>query len=124
MRVNQRYFALRTPDGRAAPWFAFAANIAAPDHGAAIVAGNERVLRARFADARHFWDLDRKTRLAARVLALDGVVFQAELGTQGARVRRLVKLAGFLAPLVGADTSLAERISGTARRDGRLLRGA
>jgi glycyl-tRNA synthetase beta chain len=117
MRVNQRYFALRTPDGRAAPWFAFAANIAAPDHGAAIVAGNERVLRARFADARHFWDLDRKTRLAARVLALDGVVFQAELGTQGARVRRLVKLAGFLAPLVGADTSLAERAALLAKAD-------
>ena len=63
MRVNQRYFALRTADGAAAPWFAFVANIEADDHGAAIIAGNERVLRARFSDARHFWDLDRKTRL-------------------------------------------------------------
>ena len=69
MRVNQRYFALRTPDGAAAPWFAFVANIEAEDGGAAIIAGNERVLRARFADARHFWDLDRKARLESRVAA-------------------------------------------------------
>ena len=55
MRVNQRYFALHHADGTAAPFFAFAANIEAPDGGAAIVAGNERVLRARFSDARHFW---------------------------------------------------------------------
>jgi glycyl-tRNA synthetase beta chain len=60
MRINQRYFALRKPDGTAAPRFALVANIAAPDGGAAIVAGNERVLRARLADARFFWDLDRK----------------------------------------------------------------
>ena len=89
MRVNQRYFALRTADGAAAPWFAFVANIEADDDGAAIIAGNERVLRARFADARHFWDLDRKTRLETRVPALDKVTFQAKLGTQGDRVRRL-----------------------------------
>lgn len=63
MRVNQRYFALRTESGAAAPWFAFVANIEADDGGIAVIAGNERVLRARFADARHFWDLDRKTRL-------------------------------------------------------------
>ena len=94
MRVNQRYFALRTADGAAAPWFAFVANIEAEDDGAAIIAGNERVLRARFADARHFWDLDRKTRLETRVAGLDGVTFHAKLGTQGERVRRLAGLAG------------------------------
>ena len=98
MRVNQRYFALRTADGAAAPWFAFVANIQADDHGAAIIAGNERVLRARFADARHFWDLDRKTRLETRVPALDKVTFQAKLGTQGDRVRRLIHLAATIAP--------------------------
>lgn len=63
MRVNQRYFALRDSDGAAAPRFAFVANIIPADDGALIVAGNERVLRARFADARHFWDLDRKQTL-------------------------------------------------------------
>src|SRR6202012_2948652 len=81
MRVTQRYFALRQADGSAAPWFAFVANIQADDNGAAIIAGNERVLRARFADARHFWDLDRKTPLASRVPALSSVTFHARLGT-------------------------------------------
>ena len=117
MRVNQRYFATRTPAGEAAPWFAFAANIEAPDGGAAIIAGNERVLRARFSDARHFWELDRRTKLADRVPALDGIVFQAELGSQGARVRRIVALAGVLAPLVGADAALAERAALLCKAD-------
>ncbi len=94
MRVNQRYFALRDADGGPAPFFAFAANIAAPDGGAAIVAGNERVLRARFSDARHFWDADRRVRLEDRVAALDGVTFHARLGSQGARVLRIEALAG------------------------------
>ncbi len=117
MRVNQRYFAVRDAAGAPAPWFAFAANVAAPDGGAAIVAGNERVLRARFSDARHFWDLDRRMALASRVGALDGIVFQAELGTQGARVARLVRLAGLVAPLVGADAALAERAALLAKAD-------
>jgi glycyl-tRNA synthetase beta chain len=109
MRVNQRYFALRTPDGSAAPWFAFVANIQADDDGATIIAGNERVLRARFADARHFWDLDRKSRLESRIPALDTVTYHAKLGSQGDRVRRLVRLANHIAPLVGADVEHARR---------------
>ena len=117
MRVNQRYFALRRADGAAAPRFAFAANIEASDGGAAIVAGNERVLRARFSDARHFWDLDRRTKLAERVAALDGVTFHAKLGSQGGRVRRLVALAGHIAPLVQADPALAERAALLAKAD-------
>jgi glycyl-tRNA synthetase beta chain len=117
MRVNQRYFALREGSGAAAPWFAFVANLEAPDGGAAIVAGNERVLRARFSDARHFWDLDRRTKLADRVSALDRIVFQAELGTQGARVARIVRLAEFLAPLVGAEAALAARAALLAKAD-------
>jgi glycyl-tRNA synthetase beta chain len=117
MRVNQRYFALRDAFGRAAPFFAFVANIEAGDGGRAIIAGNERVLRARFADARHFWDLDRGARLESRVAALDGITFHAKLGTQGARVARLVKLAGALAPLVGADAALAERAAKLAKAD-------
>jgi glycyl-tRNA synthetase beta chain len=117
MRVNQRYFATRTAEGGAAPWFAFVANIAAPDGGAAIVAGNERVLRARFADARHFWDLDRRTRLADRVAALDSVTFHAKLGTQGDRARRLARLAATIAPLVGADKDHAERAALLAKAD-------
>jgi glycyl-tRNA synthetase beta chain len=117
MRVNQRYFALRDAAGQPAPWFAFAANIEAADGGAVIVGGNERVLRARFADARHFWDLDRKHTLESRVPALDAVTFHAKLGSQGDRVRRLVRLAGFIAPLVGADAGLAERAALLAKAD-------
>ena len=121
MRVNQRYFALRNPDGSAAPWFAFAANVQATDGGAAIIAGNERVLRARFADARHFWDLDRKGRLEGLVPKLDHVTFHAKLGSQGERVRRLVRLAGRIAPLVGAGPALAERAAELCKAD--LLTG-
>jgi glycyl-tRNA synthetase beta chain len=117
MRVNQRYFATRTQDGRAAPYFVFVANVTAPDGGAAIVAGNERVLRARFSDARHFWDQDRRTPLAGRVAALDGVVFHAALGTQGERVARLERLAETLAPLVGASSEQAARAALLAKAD-------
>ena len=121
MRVNQRYFALRNADGTAAPWFAFAANVAADDGGASIVAGNERVLRARFADARHFWDLDRKARLESRVPRLDHVTYHAKLGSQGARVVRLKRLAAIIAPHVHAGAALAERAAELAKAD--LLSG-
>jgi glycyl-tRNA synthetase beta chain len=117
MRVNQRYFALRDALGRPAPNFAFVANIAAPDGGATITAGNERVLRARFADARHFWDLDRTHSLAGRVPALDAVTFHAKLGSQGERVRRLEALAERLAPQVGADPALARRAAMLCKAD-------
>jgi glycyl-tRNA synthetase beta chain len=117
MRVNQRYFALRTAEGSAAPWFAFVANIQADDDGRAIIGGNERVLRARFADARHFWDLDRKTKLADRVPALENVTFHARLGTQGERIRRLTALARAIAPKVGADPALAARAAELAKAD-------
>lgn len=117
MRINQRYFATRSTDGSAAPYFIFAANIAAPDGGTAIIAGNERVLRARFSDARHFWDLDRKTKLADRVAALDGVTYHAKLGSQGARAQRIAKLAGIIAPFVDADANDAQRAGLLAKAD-------
>ncbi|MBC9207255.1 glycine--tRNA ligase subunit beta [Roseomonas aerophila] len=117
MRVNQRYFALRKPDGSAAPFFALAANIAATDGGTAIIAGNERVLRARLSDARFFWDQDRKQALESFLPKLSSVVFHAKLGTQGQRVQRLEKLARFLAPKLGADVALATRAAGLAKAD-------
>jgi glycyl-tRNA synthetase beta chain len=117
MRVNQRYFALRHPDGRAVNRFALVANIAASDGGAALVAGNERVLRARLSDARFFWDQDRKQRLEDFLPKLEGVTFHAKLGTQGQRVGRLVRLAGHLAPLVAADPVLAERAALLCKAD-------
>ncbi len=117
MRVNQRYFALRHADGRAAARFALVANIEAVDGGAAIVAGNERVLRARLSDARFFWDQDRKERLESRLPVLETVVFHARLGTQGERVRRLERLAARIAPAVGADPGLAARAARLAKAD-------
>ncbi|NKE44993.1 glycine--tRNA ligase subunit beta [Roseomonas frigidaquae] len=117
MRVNQRYFALTRPDGSAAPFFGLVANIAATDGGATLVAGNERVLRARLSDARFFWDQDRKQKLEDFLPKLDTVVFHAKLGTQGQRVARLEKLARWLAPHVGADPALAARAAKLAKAD-------
>jgi len=128
MRVNQRYFALHSAkDGTPAPDFAFVANIAASDSGAAIIAGNERVLRARLADARHFYDLDRRVRLESRVEALKTVTFHAKLGTQYDRVKRLERLAAFIAQRVGnASEPLSEfdlsSIKGAAARAGLLAK--
>jgi len=117
MRVNQRYFALRTADGSAAPFFAFVANIAPDDGGTTTIGGNERVLRARFADARHFWDVDRKARLESRVPKLDQVTFHAKLGSQGDRVRRLEALAAHIAPLVHAGPALARAAARLCKAD-------
>ncbi|MCW8086236.1 glycine--tRNA ligase subunit beta [Sabulicella glaciei] len=117
MRVNQRYFALRHRDGRAANRFALVANIPATDGGAKIIAGNERVLRARLSDARFFWDNDRKAGLESFLPKLEGVTFHAKLGTQAQRVERIVALARHLAPLVGADTELAARAAKLCKAD-------
>ncbi len=118
MRQNQKYLALETDDGRLTDRFVVVANIEAPDGGAAIVAGNERVLRARFWDARHFWELDRRTALESLLPRLDRMVFHAELGSQGQRVQRLVALTGALVPYVpGADRVLAERAALLAKAD-------
>lgn len=120
MRINQRYFALRNPDGKAAPYFAFVGNLPFKDGGKLTTAGNERVLRARFADARHFWDLDRKTKLADRVPALAAVTFHAKLGTQAERAERISKLAGTVAQALGLDgaqIAQAERAGLLAKAD-------
>lgn len=117
MRVNQRYFALRRADGAPAPRFAMVANIEAADGGAAIVAGNERVLRARLSDARFFWDQDRRRRLEDFLPRLDAVVFHAKLGTQGQRVVRLERLARLIAERIGADAALAARAGRLAKAD-------
>ena len=116
MRTHQKYFSVLETDGRLAPRFVVVANIAAPDGGAKIVAGNERVLRARLADAKFFWDQDRKSPLADRIAALAPMVFHAGLGTLAHKVERIETLAGEIAAFVpGAD-------AGQARRAGRLAK--
>jgi glycyl-tRNA synthetase beta chain len=118
MRVNQKYFALRDPKtGKLANRFLVVANMVASDGGKEIVAGNERVLRARLADAKFFWDQDRKTKLADRVDALKGIVFHAKLGTQFERVQRIVQLAGEIAGKIGADVEKAKRAALLCKAD-------
>jgi glycyl-tRNA synthetase beta chain len=104
MRTHQKYFAVRDAQtGFLVPHFITVSNIEAADGGAAIAAGNAKVLSARLSDARFFWDEDLKTRLEDRLEALKGVTFHAKLGTMYERVERIVALAGELAPYVRDD---------------------
>ena len=97
--------------------FALVANMIAADGGKEIVAGNERVLRARLSDAKFFWDEDRKRTLASRVDDLKSIVFHAKLGTQLERVERIEKLAGEIAGKIGADVEKAKRAARLAKAD-------
>jgi glycyl-tRNA synthetase beta chain len=118
MRVHQKYFSLRDPKtGRMASKFALVANMIATDGGKEIVAGNERVLRARLSDAKFFWDEDRKRSLESRADDLKGIVFHAKLGTQAERVARIEKLAGEIASRIGADVAKAQRAARLAKAD-------
>ncbi len=118
MRTHQKYFSLRDPkSGRMANKFAVVANMVAADGGREIVAGNERVLRARLSDAKFFWDQDRKTKLEARVEALKNIVFHAKLGTQYERVERIEALAGEIAEKIGADVEKAKRAARLCKAD-------
>jgi glycyl-tRNA synthetase beta chain len=118
MRTHQKYFSLRDPrTGKMANRFALVANMIARDGGKEIVAGNERVLRARLSDAKFFWDEDRKHTLESRVGKLKGIVFHAKLGTQFERVERIEKLAGEIAGKIGADVTKAKRAARLAKAD-------
>ena len=117
MRSHQKYFALEDGFGQMAPRFITIANIDTPDGGKAIAAGNERVLRARLADAKFFWDQDRAQPLASRVDALDSITFHAKLGSIGAKVRRIETLVADLAPMIDADGQAALRAAQLAKAD-------
>jgi glycyl-tRNA synthetase beta chain len=118
MRTHQRYFATAKTGGALANRFVVVANNVARDGGKTIVDGNERVLRARLADAKFFWDQDRKQTLESRLPALKQIVFHAKLGTQAERVERIVKLAGALAKAVpGADAAQVEQAARLCKAD-------
>ena len=97
--------------------FILVANLEAKDGGKAIVAGNERVIRARLADAKFFFEQDRKVQLEHRVPKLKEIVFHEKLGSQYERVQRVWRLAREIAPLVGAEPDLAERAAMLAKAD-------
>ncbi len=117
MRSHQKYFALETADGRMAPHFIAIADMETGDGGKSVAAGNERVLRARLADAQFFWDQDRAMPLRKRVPALEGITFHAKLGSVRKRVHRIQELVGIFASSVGADTDQAQIAALLAKAD-------
>ncbi|MDP6403597.1 MAG: glycine--tRNA ligase subunit beta [Alphaproteobacteria bacterium] len=117
MRTHQKYFSLLGPDGRLAPHFIFVADNESADPSV-IVAGNERVLRARLADAKFFWDQDRKVTLESRLPALDDIVFHARLGSLRVKAERIAELARFVAETLGdTDADAAEHAGRLAKAD-------
>ena len=118
MRHHQKYFALEDKKGELAPRFIVVANTEAGDGGKAIVAGNERVLRARLADAEFFWRQDRKATLESRLPALRDRVFHAKLGSDFEKVERIGKLAADLSQLIaGAEQALVGRAALLCKAD-------
>ncbi|MEM8572887.1 MAG: glycine--tRNA ligase subunit beta, partial [Pseudomonadota bacterium] len=144
IRANQKCFVLRDPQqnrqtGDLANKFLLTSNIVPDDGGVAVVAGNERVIRARLADALYFWQTDQaplpdieQLNESAETLGLDlakpldqraarldslGVIFHAKLGTQGERIARIAALARTIAGEIGADPDLAERAAKLAKAD-------
>ncbi len=116
MKANQKYFPLLDAAGKLTNRFLIVSNIS-PADPSAVIGGNERVVRPRLADAKFFFDQDRKKPLASRVELLDNVVYHNKLGSQGARVKRLSKLAAAIARELGADAELAARAAMLAKAD-------
>jgi glycyl-tRNA synthetase beta chain len=123
MRTNQKYFALADSTGALAPAFVCVANLVAKDGGTAIIAGNERVLSARLADAKFFWDQDLATVKAGGLEAflpkLGDIVFHEKLGTVADKVERVAKLARWLVTsgAVKGDADLAEQAARLCKAD-------
>jgi glycyl-tRNA synthetase beta chain len=120
MKQNQKYFPLVDGRGKLLNRFLIVSNVAVP-HPHHIVHGNERVLRARLADAKFFYDQDRRVPLESRVPALAGVVFHNRLGSQFDRVQRIERLAAVIAGKLGAEERLARRAARLCKAD--LLTG-
>lgn len=121
MQLNQKYFALRDGEGRLMNRFLLVSQLEAKDGGAAIAAGNARVVRARLADAKFFYDQDRQEKLESRVDGLKHVVYHNKLGSQAERMLRVKMMAGLFADLIGADRAKAERAAMLAKADLRTL---
>lgn len=107
MKINQKYFPLLDGDGKLTSHFLIVSNIAPADPGQ-IIAGNERVIRSRLADARFFFEHDRKRTLTSRLPDLDKVIYHHQLGSQGERTRYVRTLARIIGQLLG-DTHLANQ---------------
>ncbi|MFY9684810.1 MAG: glycine--tRNA ligase subunit beta [Pseudolabrys sp.] len=118
IRNNQKCFVLRDPQtAKLVNKFILVANEEAADGGKAIIAGNERVIRARLSDAKFFYDTDLKTRLEDRLPKFKDIVFHEKLGSQAERIARIVALAGKLAPWVDANVAKTERAAQLCKAD-------
>ncbi|SOE55542.1 glycyl-tRNA synthetase beta chain [Burkholderia sp. D7] len=116
MQTNQKYFALTDEHGKLRSRFLIVSNIDTETPGD-IVEGNERVVRPRLADAKFFFEQDKKKRLADRVPLLANVVYHNKLGSQLQRVQRLEALAGEIAPMIGVDVAVTKRAALLAKAD-------
>jgi glycyl-tRNA synthetase beta chain len=116
MQKNQKYFPLLSADGSLLPYFIGVANIESQDPDV-IRAGNERVIRPRFADAKFFWEQDLKTPLGDLAPRLDGVIFQHKLGSIGAKMARVADLGAAIADQLGVSAELVRRAAGLAKCD-------
>lgn len=118
MRKHQKYFSCLNADGSLSTRFVVVANTETPDDGKQIIAGNERVLRARLSDAKFFWDQDRKTSLASKAPALKNRIFHAKLGTLDEKIDRVQALAADIATFVpGADKDRVRSAARLAKAD-------
>ncbi|HMM47038.1 MAG TPA: glycine--tRNA ligase subunit beta [Thiobacillaceae bacterium] len=120
MKANQKYFPLLDATGRLTNRFLIVSNIH-PDDASAVIGGNERVVRPRLADAKFFFDQDRRKTLESRVPGLAKVVYHNRLGSQGDRVERVRAIARWVASQLDADVALADRAALLAKAD--LLTG-
>ncbi|WP_333868473.1 glycine--tRNA ligase subunit beta, partial [Cypionkella sp.] len=120
MREHQKFFSTRNPKTGRIEGFVTVANTEPADHGATILAGNQKVLSARLSDAKFFWENDLRVARAGMTEWLDGlnaVTFHNKLGSQSDRIARIAALAREIAPLVGADADLAEQAARLAKAD-------
>ena len=116
MKANQKYFPLLDAKGKLTHQFLVVSNISPPD-ASAIVKGNERVVRPRLADAKFFYDQDRKKTLVSRVASLDKVVYHNKLGTQGERTARVRVIALAIAEKLGVASQQASQAAQLAKAD-------
>ncbi|WP_422029555.1 glycine--tRNA ligase subunit beta [Roseovarius sp.] len=121
MKEHQKFFSVRNPKTGRIERFITVANVETEDHGATILAGNQKVLAARLSDAKFFWENDlrvaRDEKMQPWVESLEQVTFHSKLGSQAERIERIAALARELAPVVGADADLAEQAARVAKAD-------
>ncbi len=117
MKKDQKYIPILDKNGHLTHEFVITSNMVTDDQGKTIIAGNQKVLRARLSDARFFYEQDLKTTLDDRLPQLENIKFHEKLGTVHARVKRLEELSGMIAKITGTDTKQAIRAAELSKSD-------